>query len=88
MNSNYLLLILNCGELNTDKKCSPKNIANILFSKMNIYKKYMRTVKNMKTVKNRRRHKWSRKYKLSINCRRPKGFSQKQYCKYGRKSEK
>ncbi len=30
--------------------------------------------------------KWSRKYKRSINCRRPKGFSQRQYCKYGRKS--
>ncbi len=28
--------------------------------------------------------KWSRKYKKSINCSRPKGFSQKQYCKYGR----
>ena len=32
--------------------------------------------------------KWSRKYKKSINCRRPKGFSQKQYCKYGRKTHK
>ena len=29
--------------------------------------------------------KWSRKYKKSINCKRPKGFSQKQYCKYSRK---
>ena len=29
--------------------------------------------------------KWSRKYKQSINCNRPKGFSQKQYCKYSRK---
>ncbi len=29
--------------------------------------------------------KWSRKYKKSINCKRPKGFSQRQYCKYGRK---
>lgn len=29
--------------------------------------------------------KWSMKYKRSINCNRPKGFSQKQYCKYGRK---
>ena len=28
--------------------------------------------------------KWSRKYKLSINCNNPKGFSQRQYCKYGR----
>lgn len=29
--------------------------------------------------------KWSIKYKKSINCRKPKGFSQKQYCKYGRR---
>jgi len=28
--------------------------------------------------------KWSMKYKKKINCRKPKGFSQKQYCKYGR----
>jgi len=28
--------------------------------------------------------KWSRKYKKSINCRKPKGFSQKQHCKYGK----
>jgi hypothetical protein len=32
--------------------------------------------------------KWSRKYKLSINCSRPRGFSQKNYCKYGRKTKK
>lgn len=25
--------------------------------------------------------KWSRKYKRSINCKRPRGFSQRQYCK-------
>lgn len=35
-----------------------------------------------KTMKKR---KWSAKYKKSINCNRPKGFSQKQHCKYGRK---
>lgn len=29
--------------------------------------------------------KWSAKYKKSINCKRPKGFSQRQHCKYGRK---
>jgi chromosome segregation ATPase len=28
---------------------------------------------------------WSLKYKQSINCKRPRGFSQKQYCKYGKK---
>ena len=33
-------------------------------------------------------HKWSNKYKKSINCRRPKGFSQIQYCKYGRNKTK
>jgi hypothetical protein len=32
--------------------------------------------------------KWSMKYKKSINCSRPKGFSQKQHCKYGRKTRK
>lgn len=36
-----------------------------------------------KTLK--KRHKWSLKYKRSINCKRPRGFSQKQHCKYGRK---
>jgi hypothetical protein len=35
--------------------------------------------------KSRKRNHWSNKYKKSINCKRPKGFSQKQYCKYGRK---
>lgn len=33
----------------------------------------------------RRGGKWSAKYKRSINCKRPKGFSQRQYCKYSRK---
>jgi thiol-disulfide isomerase/thioredoxin len=28
--------------------------------------------------------KWSLKYKRSINCSHPKGFSQRQHCKYGR----
>jgi len=36
----------------------------------------------------RTRRKWSLKYKKSINCRHPKGFSQKQHCKYGRKTLK
>jgi hypothetical protein len=35
--------------------------------------------------KNKKTKKWSLKYKKSINCKKPKGFSQKQYCKYGRK---
>ena len=36
-------------------------------------------------TRRKKRGKWSLKYKNSINCKRPKGFSQKQHCKYGRK---
>ena len=32
-----------------------------------------------------KKRRWSIKYKKSINCKRPRGFSQKQYCKYGRR---
>ena len=41
-----------------------------------------------KSVKKQKKssRKWSLKYKRSINCNRPRGFSQKQYCK--RKSKK
>lgn len=39
------------------------------------------------STRRKRGMKWSLKYKKSINCKRPKGFSQKQYCKYGRKNK-
>ncbi len=45
----------------------------------------MAKTKKMMRRKQTTKRKWSRKYKKSINCNRPKGFSQKQYCKYGRK---
>lgn len=32
--------------------------------------------------KKRRSRRWSKKYKKGINCKNPRGFSQKQYCKY------
>ena len=41
--------------------------------------------KMVKNINKTRKRKWSNKYKRSINCKSPKGFSQKQYCKYGRK---
>jgi hypothetical protein len=41
--------------------------------------------KTMKGGKKTNGGKWSRKYKRSINCKRPRGFSQRQYCKYSRK---
>ena len=42
-------------------------------------------IKRSKKGKRMTGGKWSRKYKKSINCNRPKGFSQKQYCTYSRK---
>jgi hypothetical protein len=60
-----------------------------LHSKTKSHKKvFTKTHKNksLKRVGTRKYHggKWSLKYKRSINCKRPKGFSQKQYCKYSR----
>jgi predicted ATPase len=59
-------------------------------SASNVYNRILKQTKKKqmggrKSNKFRNKRKWSRKYKLSINCKRPKGFSQKQYCKYGRK---
>jgi thiol-disulfide isomerase/thioredoxin len=43
--------------------------------------------RNKKSNKYRKtRGKWSLKYKKKINCNYPKGFSQRQHCKYGRKN--
>jgi hypothetical protein len=64
---------LTTGEKNITKSERPKNNKRHTYS----------------AGKTRRRRqtggKWSQKYKKSINCRRPKGFSQRQHCKYGRK---
>lgn len=38
--------------------------------------------------KNMRGGKWSLKYKRSIDCKQPKGFSQRQHCLYGRGKNK
>lgn len=35
-----------------------------------------------------KKRKWSTKYKKSINCNMPRGFSQRQYCTYGRNKAK
>lgn len=48
-------------------------------------KKTRRSKITRRKSRTKRGGKWSLKYKRSINCRKPKGFSQKQHCKYGRK---
>ena len=56
-----------------------------LRNKRNSRSKKKRTKGKIKKRKTRRgkspKRRWSRKYKLTINCKKPKGFSQKQYCK-------
>lgn len=45
-------------------------------------------MKNKTKTKKKMTRKWSETYKKSIDCKRPKGFSQKQHCKYGRPTKK
>ena len=53
---------------------------------LKLNEKQQHTVKNNhKKTRKQKGGKWSLKYKRSINCKRPKGFSQKQYCKYSRR---
>lgn len=72
---------------------------NVDFDKQDELKiKYLETMEKQSNGGTRKRHrerktrkakrggrKWSLKYKRTINCNRPRGFSQKQYCKYGRR---
>lgn len=53
-------------------------------SKKSKSKTFKKSDKKGGKTKKRRGRKWSAKYKRSINCNKPKGFSQRQYCKYGR----
>ena len=46
-------------------------------------KRFQRRKNKNKNKKSKKR--WSLKYKRSINCKQPRGFSQRQYCKYGLK---
>tara|TARA_Y100000389_G_scaffold199789_1_gene238855 strand:- start:149 stop:1384 length:1236 start_codon:yes stop_codon:yes gene_type:complete len=43
-------------------------------------RKTTKTTKRTKRQKDKNGRKWSKKYKDSINCKKPKGFSQRQHC--------
>lgn len=70
-------------------KTGEKNIGKSDIQHITYKKPHNTHRRHRKHGKTHRRHqkggKWSLKYKKSINCNRPKGFSQKQHCKYGRK---
>jgi|SaaInlStandDraft_2_1057019.scaffolds.fasta_scaffold00099_27 hypothetical protein len=77
---------------NSTRKQKPKK-GNASKSKNNTKKSNVNKIKNgtnksnAKKQKPKKGGKWSLKYKRSINCKHPKGFSQKQHCKYGRKKK-
>ena len=73
------------GSKKLKEMCKRKNSKRDKKS-MTYVKKTIKKSKNNKTKKKSR--KWSKKYKKSINCKNPKGFSQKQHCKYGRKKSR
>jgi len=66
-----------------------RQIANDFFTreKARKRKEFENNGKNKRVVVGRKKR-WSHKYKKSINCKKPKGFSQKQYCKYRKKKIK
>lgn len=68
-------------------------LLSMSMSRSNSSRGRSRSTSSNHSKKHRRRHrqtggKWTLKYKKSINCKRPKGFSQRQHCKYGRKTRK
>ena len=78
--------------ISTTPTSSVKNVYDRISQTKKHNKTYKKTRskkhKKTRSKKHKKRHrggKWSKKYKLSINCKKPKGFSQKQYCKYSRK---
>jgi len=77
---------------NSTRKQKPKK-GNASKSKNSTKKSNVNKIKNgtnksnAKKQKPKKGGKWSLKYKRSINCKHPKGFSQKQHCKYGRKKK-
>jgi hypothetical protein len=74
------------GRTLADYKIHNEDILNIRCRTMQIGGKRIQGKKNKN--KNKSNNRWSLKYKKSINCKRPRGFSQRQYCKYGRRTRK
>ena len=71
--------------ISTTPTSSTKHVYNRILKKTKTYRKnHNKKTYRKKHKKTQKGGKWSKKYKLSINCNKPKGFSQKQYCKYGR----
>lgn len=73
------------SNINSVKTTNPTSSSHNVYKRLSTTNKKKSKTKTKSSTKKMHGGKWTRKYKKSINCRRPKGFSQRQYCKYGRK---
>lgn len=74
------------SKINNVVSTTPTSSAHHVYKRLSQKKHRKKHLKKSRTnKKGLKGGKWTRKYKLSINCNKPKGFSQKQYCKYSRK---
>ena len=78
------------GSKKLKSMCKKKNSKRDKKSMTYVKKLKNKSIKKSKKSKKSKKksQKWSKKYKKSINCRKPKGFSQKQYCKHSRKKSR
>ena len=70
--------------ISTTQNSSAEHVYNRISKTRKHNKSHPKEKKTRHHKKGHRGGKWSKKYRLSINCDKPKGFSQRQYCKYGR----
>ena len=87
VSNDYINKLDNTKNIDLVKKECYILIRDIIYE--NTYKEFDNRLKESEKI-NPTYHggKWSDKYKKSINCKNPKGFSQKQHCKYGKKGGK
>ena len=77
------------NEINTNNGSSLGGFdSNSTISESNVIRGGKKKSKRKRKTLKKAKRKWSNQYKKSINCKKPNGFSQKQYCKYGRKTKK
>ena len=87
INKNYMDFI---GPVALNRAVGPPDEIKIKLEKRKLInrKTESKSNKKLKTEGGTKSRRWSMKYKRSINCKRPRGFSQRQHCKYGRKTRK
>ena len=63
-----------------------QNLSNVYDGGAHLHNRTRKQNSKQNSKHKQHKHKWTLKYKRSIDCKHPKGFSQRQHCKYGRKN--